>query len=100
MNRILILAYGVICYGIFFAVFLYLIGFNADMLVPKSVSSGTPGAVMPAILTNLGLIVLFGVQHTVAARAHGAQHVRDGHQYCSDSDHDVLATLARCGLEH
>tara|TARA_R110000787_G_scaffold31696_11_gene83906 strand:- start:5709 stop:6431 length:723 start_codon:yes stop_codon:yes gene_type:complete len=68
MNRILILAYGVICYGIFFAVFLYLIGFNADMLVPKSVSSGTPGAVMPAILTNLGLIVLFGVQHTVMAR--------------------------------
>lgn len=68
MSRVLVFAYGVLCYGIFFAVFLYLMAFNADMGVAKTVSSGTPGPIAIALLINLGLIALFGIQHTIMAR--------------------------------
>lgn len=68
MNRILNFAYGLACYAIFFLVFLYLIGFVADAGVPKSVSSGEPGAIGIALAIDLALIMLFGVQHSVMAR--------------------------------
>ena len=64
------LLFGVFAYAIFFATFLYLIAFVGDLpIVPRTVSAGG-GAVAPtaAILTNLGLIALFGAQHTLMAR--------------------------------
>ncbi len=77
----LALLYGVVSYTIFFAAFLYLIAFiGGDMLesivgpairdfVPKTVDWGEPqGPRGPAALINLGLLLLFGVQHTVMAR--------------------------------
>ncbi|GAC1619852.1 MAG: isoprenylcysteine carboxylmethyltransferase family protein [Nevskia sp.] len=66
MARVLSLVYGVVCYAIFFGVFLYLIGFVADAAVPKTVSSGEGGAAALAI--DLALIALFGLQHSVMAR--------------------------------
>ena len=66
MSRILSFVYGIACYGVFFAVFLYLIGFVADAGVPKTVSSGDGSSAAPVI--DLGLIALFGVQHSVMAR--------------------------------
>lgn len=68
MSRYLSFVYGVVCYSLFFAVFLYLIGFLNDVLVPKSVSSGEPGPMAKALLVDLGLIALFGIQHSVMAR--------------------------------
>lgn len=68
MSRYLSFVYGVVCYGLFLAVFLYLIGFLNDVVVPKSVSSGEPGSIGVALLVDLGLIALFGVQHSVMAR--------------------------------
>eukprot|EP01034_Spumella_vulgaris_P003550 gene3550-4562_t len=68
VSRYLSFAYGVVCYSLFFAVFLYLIGFLNDVVVPKSVSSGEPGPMAPALLVDLGLIALFGIQHSVMAR--------------------------------
>lgn len=68
MNRYLSFAYGVACYGLFFAVFVYLIGFLNDVGVPKSVNSGLPGPVATALFVDIGLITLFGVQHSVMAR--------------------------------
>jgi len=68
------LLYGIICYVLFFASFLYLIAFvGGDMVpfvtVPKTVDIGTsPLAGMPAALVNIGLLLLFGVQHSVMAR--------------------------------
>lgn len=64
----LILGYGVASYALFFGVFLYLIGFACDLVVPKTVSSGVPGPVLPALAINLGLLLLFGVQHSVMPR--------------------------------
>lgn len=57
-------------YALFFATFLYLIGFVGDLpFLPNTVDRGGP--VLPAaaaIGVNLALIALFGIQHSVMAR--------------------------------
>lgn len=69
MVRIAGLAFSAIAYAIFFATFLYLIAFLADVpFVPQTVDRGTAAPVALAILINLGLIALFAVQHSVMAR--------------------------------
>jgi protein-S-isoprenylcysteine O-methyltransferase Ste14 len=68
MARISAFAYGLGAYGLFFAAFLYLIGFLANQVVPKGVDDGAAVSTGLALLINCGLIVLFGVQHSVMAR--------------------------------
>ncbi|MGA2190865.1 MAG: methanethiol S-methyltransferase [Steroidobacteraceae bacterium] len=60
--------YGLFCYVVFLASFLYAIGFIGDLVVPKTVDSA-PSADMPeALAINLVLLGLFAVQHSVMAR--------------------------------
>jgi protein-S-isoprenylcysteine O-methyltransferase Ste14 len=68
MMRFLTLCYGVACYVIFFLTFLYLIGFLSNFLVPKGIDAGVVIDTANPFLANLGLIILFGVQHSVMAR--------------------------------
>lgn len=68
MARFLAFAYGVGAYGIFFLTFLYLIGFLANVYVPKGIDDGLQGPASTAFAINLALIALFGVQHSVMAR--------------------------------
>lgn len=70
MKRTMALLYGVICYLVFFGSFLWLILFLGDFeaYVPTTVNFGTAGSFAESLLINVGLIVLFGVQHTVMAR--------------------------------
>jgi protein-S-isoprenylcysteine O-methyltransferase Ste14 len=68
VRRIIGFAYGVTCYAIFFVTFLYLIAFLANFRVPKGIDDGVPVATGLALLINLGLIALFGIQHSVMAR--------------------------------
>jgi protein-S-isoprenylcysteine O-methyltransferase Ste14 len=68
MRRIICFVYGVTCYAIFFVTFLYLMAFLANFMVPKGIDNGVPMATGAATLINLGLIALFGFQHSVMAR--------------------------------
>ncbi len=67
-KRTAFLLYGVFAYALFQVIFLYLIGFTGNILVPKSIDGALEVPLWQALLTNVALIVLFGVQHSVMAR--------------------------------
>ena len=67
--RALFLSFSAIAYAIFLATFLYLIGFVGNLAVlPMTVDKGPAGPVGMAVITDIALIALFGVQHSVMAR--------------------------------
>jgi protein-S-isoprenylcysteine O-methyltransferase Ste14 len=68
VKRLSIFLYGVVCYAVFFATFLYAIGFIGNLWVPKSMDSAREAPFATALLTDLGLLALFAVQHSVMAR--------------------------------
>ena len=68
MRRTLSVIYGVASYLIFLASFLYAVGFVGNLLVPKSVDSGTGGPPGSAALVDSVLLALFAVPHSVMAR--------------------------------
>ena len=68
MNRTLCFLYGLVCYGIFFGVFLYSIGFVGNFLVPRTIDGPPQLSTGAALAVNLGLLSLFAIQHSVMAR--------------------------------
>ncbi len=75
--------FSIVCYGAFLLVFLYLLAFLGNLqatplaetlpiirtLVPASIDLGRDmGSTAAAIAMNLGLIAIFGLQHSVMAR--------------------------------
>jgi len=68
IRRLSIFAYGVVSYGIFFASFLYAIGFVGGFGVPRIIDGALEGSLAVALAVDLGLLGLFAVQHSVMAR--------------------------------
>ena len=69
MTRSLCLLFGLFAYLIFFATFLYLIGFVGNLPeLPRTVDHGPASELVPALIVNLALIGLFGLQHSGMAR--------------------------------
>lgn len=69
MARVLYLLFGAVSYLIFFATFLYLIAFVGDLPgVPRTVDRGPAAELGAALVVDLALIALFGLQHSIMAR--------------------------------
>lgn len=68
MKRWLFFIYGVTCHLLFLATFAYLAGFVGNLLVPKAIDSPSSLSLIEALAVNLGLVLLFGLQHSVMAR--------------------------------
>lgn len=71
MARTLYFLLGVVAYLLFFATFLYLIAFVGNLpWVPVTVDrGGAAGPLGLAVVVDLALIALFGLQHSVMARS-------------------------------
>lgn len=67
-KRLLAFIFGIVSYLIFLLTVMYGIGFVGNILVPKSIDTGDRSPLLIALLINLPLIALFGVQHSVMAR--------------------------------
>jgi methanethiol S-methyltransferase len=68
MSKAIALVYGVVCYVMFLIVILYTIGFVEDLVVSKTIDSGETAANLGSVVTDLMLLGIFAIQHSVMAR--------------------------------
>jgi methanethiol S-methyltransferase len=68
MAGLVAVIYGVVAYGVTLVALLYLVGFVGNLVVPKSIDTGTAGPLIESIVVDTMLIALFAIQHSVMAR--------------------------------
>ncbi len=69
MGALFSLLYGLAAYLACTATLLYFIGFSGNLLVPKSIDSGLAAGWVEAVGTDVLLLLVFGLQHSVMARS-------------------------------
>ncbi len=67
-QRIIFFLVGVMAYGLFLATVLCGIGFVGNVALPKGIDGGGAAPWPQALVVDVALIALFGVQHSVMAR--------------------------------
>ena len=68
LKRVVVFVYGVASYGVFFATFLYAVGFLGNLVVPKTMDSPSRMPFWYALGIDVLLLGIFAVQHSVMAR--------------------------------
>jgi len=68
MKRLSIFVYGLFCYALSLATFIYAFAFLGNLWVPRSIDSLRAAPLMSALLIDLALLALFAMQHSVMAR--------------------------------
>jgi len=68
LARSIAFLYGVFAYILFLGTILYAIGFVSNLVVPKTLETGTAGPLAEALIVNLVLMSIFALQHSVMAR--------------------------------
>jgi protein-S-isoprenylcysteine O-methyltransferase Ste14 len=68
MAGLVAVLFGVVAYGVTLVALLYLIGFTGNLVVPKSIDSGTAGPLLQSVIVDTLLIGVFAIQHSVMAR--------------------------------
>lgn len=68
MKRLLIMAYAGLAYLVAMASLIYILGFLADIGVPKGINDGVNSPVWMALIIDAGLVTVFGLQHSATAR--------------------------------
>jgi len=69
LKRMLVFAYGLICYAVFFATYLYAVGFVGNLLVPRTIDGPPRGSLVAGVVVDILLLLAFASQHSVMARS-------------------------------
>lgn len=68
MQALIVRLYALLAYVLFLATFTYFTGFVSGWGVPKAIDDGPAGAPLLAFAIDLGLVLSFGLAHSVMAR--------------------------------
>ena len=68
IRRVLLLSYGMLCYALSLAAFLYAVGLVGGFLTPTRLDGPRQGSLAAALAIDGGLLVLFALQHSGMAR--------------------------------
>jgi protein-S-isoprenylcysteine O-methyltransferase Ste14 len=60
--------YGLFCHLLFLLTFAYMAGFVGNLLLPKSIDTMSAVSTHGAVLIDVALIAMFGLQHSIMAR--------------------------------
>lgn len=72
--RVLFFLYGLFIYVFFLGTFLYTMGFIEGVVVPKSINTGAEESLGMAMLINILMLGVFGIQHSIMARPAFKKH--------------------------
>ena len=102
MKKLFVLLYGITNYNLGSAALVYLVAFTFNLFVPFTIDSGEAGNVYLAAVINLGLIALFGLQHSIMARPafkkRLARHIPQAAERSTFMLGSAIVTFALCLL--